>query len=88
MLRLFWDLKLRHLVDKCQRFGATSCLFLQGKTVTWDQKIDQTIEECRKGLKLMVEPVKTGGHENGCFVRKSIKIMQLYSPEYRVFYFV
>jgi len=81
-------LKLRLLVDNCQRFEATSCLSLQGKGITWNREIDQTSEERGKGLKVMVEPVKNGGHENGCFVSKSIKIMQHYSPEHRAFDFV
>jgi len=36
----------------------------------------------------VVEPVKTGGHENDCFVSKATNIRQIYSPEYRTFYFV
>ena len=46
------------------------------------------IEESRKGLKVMVEPVKTGGYENGSFVSTAISITQSYSPLFPAFYFV
>jgi hypothetical protein len=36
----------------------------------------------------MVEPVKIGGHKNGCFEDKTIRIRQLYGSEYHEFYFV
>ena len=75
------DLKVRHLVENYQSFGAISCLSFQGRTVSWYRKSDQVNEECRKGLKVMVEPVKTGGHKNGYFGSKAIRITQIYSPE-------
>jgi hypothetical protein len=85
MVRVFWDLKLRHLVEHYQSFGAISCLSLQGRTVSWDRECDQTSEECRKGLKVAVEPVKTGDQGKGCFVSKAISITQRYSVEYTLY---
>ena len=36
----------------------------------------------------MVEPVKTGGYENGSCVSTAISIAQIYSPQLPAFYFV